>query len=82
MEIRIHTTNDELNIAFTSWLKEVIKDKESVTIALSGGSTPKSLFQYWANLQNDEIDWMFMEQYMKRIENNIIKKQLLQTENQ
>lgn len=57
MEIRIHTTNDELNIAFTSWLKEVTKDKESVTIALSGGSTPKSLFQYWANLQNDEIDW-------------------------
>ncbi len=27
--------------------------------------------------ENDEIDWIFMEQYMKRIENSIIEKQLL-----
>ena len=27
--------------------------------------------------ENDEIDWVFMEQYMKRIEKSIIQKQLL-----
>jgi 6-phosphogluconolactonase len=35
----------------------MVTKKEKVTIALSGGSTPKSLFDYWATLPAQEIDW-------------------------
>jgi len=50
MEIRIFKTGAELNQSFTEWFKEIVAEKEKVTIALSGGSTPKSLFDYWAGL--------------------------------
>ncbi len=57
MESKIYPTQEELNIHFTEWMKRLIKDKECVTIALSGGSTPKSLFEYWAQQQDKDIDW-------------------------
>lgn len=57
MEIRIFKTGAELNQSFTEWFKEIVAEKEKVTIALSGGSTPKSLFDYWAGLPVQEIDW-------------------------
>jgi len=57
MEIRIFKTGAELNQSFTEWFKEIVAEKEKVTIALSGGSTPKSLFDYWAKLPAQEIDW-------------------------
>jgi 6-phosphogluconolactonase len=57
MNIEIFNTLSDLNRSFTDWLKEVLTEKESVTIALSGGSTPKSLFDYWATLPEGEIDW-------------------------
>ena len=48
---------NDLNEAFTSWLKELLSEKETLTIALSGGSTPKSLFDYWSKNHVDDIDW-------------------------
>lgn len=57
MDIQIFETQDDLNQAFTGKVKEIASGKKTVTIALSGGSTPKSLFDYWAQLQEDEIDW-------------------------
>lgn len=57
MEIQIFKTKDDLNYTFTERIKEIISEKERVTFALSGGSTPKSLFDYWAQLPKDEIDW-------------------------
>lgn len=57
MDIRIYQTTEELNRSFTEWLKKIVTKKEKVTIALSGGSTPKSLFDYWATLPAQEIDW-------------------------
>lgn len=57
MEIRIFKTGAELNQSFTEWFKKIVAEKEKVTIALSGGSTPKSLFDYWARLPAQEIDW-------------------------
>ncbi len=48
MQTKIFNTKEELNRAFTDYLKEILKDRERVTVALSGGSTPKSLFDYWA----------------------------------
>ncbi|MCE5178312.1 MAG: 6-phosphogluconolactonase [Porphyromonadaceae bacterium] len=57
MDIRIFKTKEELNQLFTAWLLEILAEKDNLTIALSGGSTPKSLFDYWAQLPGDEIDW-------------------------
>ena len=57
MEIRIFKTKTDLSEAFTNWIKEIMKKKEFITIALSGGSTPGSLFDYWSNLPEGEIDW-------------------------
>ena len=57
MNIEIFNTQNDLNRSFTEWLKEIMEEKESVSIALSGGSTPKSLFDYWATLPEGEINW-------------------------
>ncbi|HBG58885.1 6-phosphogluconolactonase [Proteiniphilum sp. UBA1028] len=57
MDIQIFQTTDDLNRSFTEWLKEITTKKEIMTIALSGGSTPKSLFDYWASLPSGEIEW-------------------------
>jgi len=57
MNIQIYRTTEDLSRSFTEWLKEILTKKEKVTIALSGGSTPKSLFDYWATLPAQEIDW-------------------------
>lgn len=60
MDIQIYKTKDDLNRAFTEKVKNIISGKrkdEIVTIALSGGSTPKSLFDYWAQLPAGEINW-------------------------
>lgn len=57
MDIQIFKTQDDLNHAFTERVKEIISGKETVTVALSGGSTPKSLFDYWTQLPTSEIDW-------------------------
>jgi len=61
MHIQIYSTPGDLNRSFTVWLKAILAEKEIVTIALSGGSTPKSLFDYWAGLPEEEIDWQKMK---------------------
>lgn len=57
MEIRIFDNKKDLSINFTSWLQEILAEKDELFIALSGGSTPKSLFDYWSTLPKNEIDW-------------------------
>jgi 6-phosphogluconolactonase len=57
MQTKIFSTKEELNRSFTDYLKEILKDRERVTVALSGGSTPKSLFDYWAQHHKKDIDW-------------------------
>lgn len=57
MEINIFDTLSELNQSFTDWMKEILEEKETVSVCLSGGSTPKSLFDYWAKNHKTDIDW-------------------------
>jgi len=57
MDIRIFKTLADLNQSFTAWFQDILAEKDDVTIALSGGSTPRSLFNYWAQLPEGEIDW-------------------------
>lgn len=55
----IHTAADAPSVAqaFTRYFIDLIADKARVNIALSGGSTPKLLFQLWARDYADQIDW-------------------------
>lgn len=57
MVINIFKDTDELNSAFTDLLKSVLSKNGSVTLGLSGGSTPKSLFKYWSEKHANDIDW-------------------------
>lgn len=57
MQTKIFNTKEELNRSFTDYLKEILSEKETVTVALSGGSTPKSLFDYWSAHHKTDIDW-------------------------
>ena len=57
MEVKIFDNLAALNAGFTEYLKDILKDRERVTVALSGGSTPKSLFDYWAQHHQHDIDW-------------------------
>lgn len=57
MEIQIFNSLRELNETFTEWFKDVSSSEEQITVALSGGTTPKSLFDYWSSLPEGEIDW-------------------------
>lgn len=57
MEVKIFDTLTDLNKSFTELLKEILSDREHITVALSGGSTPKSLFDYWSQNHKTDIDW-------------------------
>lgn len=57
MEIKIYKDNQALAEAFASFFADWLTEKESVNIALSGGSTPKVLFRHWAETYKDRIDW-------------------------
>lgn len=57
MEIKIYKDNQALADAFASFFADWLAEKESVNIALSGGSTPKVLFRHWAEVYKDQIDW-------------------------
>ena len=57
MDIRIFKTLADLNESFTLLLREIAARSKSTSIALSGGFTPKALFDYWAGLSEGIIDW-------------------------
>lgn len=57
MKIKIAEDITSLNKAFTEWMKTILSQQEEITLALSGGSTPKSLFDYWAKHHATDIDW-------------------------
>lgn len=49
--------------SFTSLLQEELQKKEIVRLSLSGGTTPKALFNYWVKNCNKSIDWARIEFY-------------------
>lgn len=55
--INIYDNVEALCKAFTSILKEELDKKDKVNIALSGGTTPKSIFNYWVESCKTSIDW-------------------------
>ena len=59
LHIHIYDNNERVAAAFAEWLKDWFakQAKNPVHIALSGGSTPKLLFQKLADAYVDSFDW-------------------------
>lgn len=55
-KVHIFETENKLHIGFTQFINELLGEKEHINICLSGGDTPKALFDYWST--NEKlIDW-------------------------
>lgn len=63
MEVNIYNTKQDVAKAFCDFLEEFIEDKDEVHIALSGGSTPKIVFDLLAQEYKNEIDWSKVNLY-------------------
>ncbi len=56
-KIQIYNTKTELYLGFTNFMIDLLKSKSQFHICLSGGNTPKSLFDFWAENYKDKIPW-------------------------
>lgn len=56
-EVHIYSDNEAVAAGFAEWLVDWLKNKGKVSIALSGGSTPKVLFRLLAEEYADAINW-------------------------
>jgi len=57
-DLRIYDDLSSLSEGFTSFLtNEVMNGSQPINIALSGGSTPKVIFNYWSSQCKDSINW-------------------------
>ena len=57
MEIRILENKSAVARAFANHFANIVRDKLSFNVALSGGSTPKVVFDLLADEYHDLIDW-------------------------
>ncbi|NLZ95338.1 MAG: 6-phosphogluconolactonase [Bacteroidales bacterium] len=57
MKTKVFDNLNDLNEDFSLWLKKILAEKEDISIALSGGNTPRSLFKYLASNHSEDIDW-------------------------
>lgn len=57
MEIKIYKDKEAVARQFSAYFCELVKDKEVFHVALSGGSTPKVIFDVLAEEYADKIDW-------------------------
>ena len=55
--ISIFETRDELNREVVNLIDYLLESKPKVNISLSGGSTPKALFDYWAKVKQEPGYW-------------------------
>jgi 6-phosphogluconolactonase len=57
MEIKIYDTKALVASSFAAYLEKWLRENEQAHIALSGGSTPKILFEELTNPGKYDIDW-------------------------
>jgi 6-phosphogluconolactonase len=57
MQLIISSSKEKLADEFSCQFQELIESQEKVHVALSGGSTPKVVFDYLAENFASEIDW-------------------------
>ncbi|WP_158973467.1 6-phosphogluconolactonase [Cellulophaga sp. L1A9] len=57
MQVRIYSTKQQVAEKFSAFFKDEAKKHDAFHVALSGGSTPKIVFDYLAAHFGTEIDW-------------------------
>lgn len=57
MELKIYKDKQEVAEQFSSYFVDLLKDKKSFHVALSGGSTPKIVFDVLAENFAGRVDW-------------------------
>jgi 6-phosphogluconolactonase len=55
--VSIFETSDELNREVVNLVDYLLESRSMVNISLSGGSTPKALFDYWAKVKQEPGYW-------------------------
>lgn len=63
MELKIYTSKEEVAKRFSEYLVKITNSKEEVHIALSGGSTPKIVFDMLAAEYGTDINWNIVHFY-------------------
>ncbi|MEO0900723.1 MAG: 6-phosphogluconolactonase [Bacteroidota bacterium] len=63
MELKIYKDKNQVAEEFSSYFAEFVKNKSQVHVALSGGSTPKIVFDVLASHHGSEIDWSTIHFY-------------------
>lgn len=62
-EVHIFPDNDAVAAAFAEWLVDWLNQQGKVSIALSGGSTPKVLFRLLAEQYAEAVNWSKVQLY-------------------
>ncbi len=57
MDLKIYKDKNEVAEQFSAYFAELVEDKSVFHVALSGGSTPKIVFDVLASNYGDKIDW-------------------------
>lgn len=57
MEVKIYKDKVEVAHEFSSYFADLVAEKKDFHLALSGGSTPKLIFDALASEYGDKIDW-------------------------
>ncbi|WP_422348302.1 6-phosphogluconolactonase [Flagellimonas sp.] len=57
MELKIYNDKQKVAEQFSAYFENLVKDKAEFHVALSGGSTPKIVFDILAENFGDKIDW-------------------------
>ncbi len=57
MEVKIYKDKNEVAEQFSAYFAELVEGKSAFHVALSGGSTPKIVFDVLASNYGDKIDW-------------------------
>lgn len=55
--IIINNSISDLNKNVTTYLLQLLEKKNRISICLSGGSTPKALFDFWSDTFKNDIPW-------------------------
>ncbi|MCL6273003.1 6-phosphogluconolactonase [Muricauda sp. 2012CJ35-5] len=57
MELKVYNNKQEVAEAFSNYFLELTKGQEEIHVALSGGSTPRVIFDILAADFADKVDW-------------------------
>lgn len=55
--LNIYKSNADLCLGFTRFVVGLLEGKEKFSVCLSGGNTPKALFDFWSEKYRTELPW-------------------------